>query len=70
MCNSKIERHDAFKELLLIHHKEDANLKEADAQKEIIVDTECAASVLRGSHIYAPGVMAMMCGIKRSTVLQ
>ncbi|XP_016984522.1 tRNA (cytosine(72)-C(5))-methyltransferase NSUN6 isoform X2 [Drosophila rhopaloa] len=29
------------------------------ALKEIIVDTSCGAALLRGAHIYAPGVLAM-----------
>ncbi|KAJ8918586.1 hypothetical protein NQ315_013091 [Exocentrus adspersus] len=32
--------------------------------KEIIVDVDCAAAVLRGAHVYAPGVLAMMSGTK------
>ncbi|CAG9819441.1 unnamed protein product [Phaedon cochleariae] len=31
-------------------------------EKEIIIDVDCAAAVLRGAHIYAPGVMGMMSG--------
>jgi len=27
--------------------------------KEVIVDTSCGAALLRGAHIYAPGVLAM-----------
>ncbi|XP_066252617.1 tRNA (cytosine(72)-C(5))-methyltransferase NSUN6 [Euwallacea similis] len=30
--------------------------------KEVIVDVDCAAALLRGAHIYAPGVMAMVSG--------
>ncbi|KAL1509085.1 hypothetical protein ABEB36_003881 [Hypothenemus hampei] len=30
--------------------------------KEIIVDVECAAAVLRGAHIYAPGILGMQSG--------
>lgn len=63
VCHTKIEKHETLKELILIHHKDNVDLKETDIEKEVIVDTECAASVLRGSHLYAPGVMAMMCGI-------
>ncbi|XP_030241844.1 putative methyltransferase NSUN6 isoform X1 [Drosophila navojoa] len=33
-----------------------------DCRKEIIVDTSCGAAVLRGAHIYAPGVLAMESG--------
>ncbi|CAG9829992.1 unnamed protein product [Diabrotica balteata] len=30
--------------------------------KEIIVDTDCASAILRGAHIYAPGVLGMVSG--------
>ncbi|XP_017861004.1 PREDICTED: LOW QUALITY PROTEIN: putative methyltransferase NSUN6 [Drosophila arizonae] len=33
-----------------------------DCRKELIVDTSCGAAVLRGAHIYAPGVLAMESG--------
>lgn len=29
---------------------------------EIIVDARCGAAVLRGSHVYAPGIMGMPSG--------
>lgn len=32
--------------------------------KEIIVDAACAAAILRGAHIYAPGVLAMQTSTK------
>lgn len=48
--------------MILIHHKEDVDLNVTNIEKEVIVDVECAASVLRGAHIYAPGVMGMMSG--------
>lgn len=31
-------------------------------EKEIIVDTECGCAVLRGAHIFAPGVLGMVSG--------
>ncbi|XP_056649182.1 tRNA (cytosine(72)-C(5))-methyltransferase NSUN6 [Diorhabda sublineata] len=31
-------------------------------EKEVIVDTECASAILRGAHIYAPGVLGMVAG--------
>ncbi|ALC43033.1 CG11109 [Drosophila busckii] len=33
-----------------------------DTHKQIIVDTSCGAALLRGAHIYAPGVLAMETG--------
>lgn len=32
--------------------------------KEVIVDIACGAAVLRGAHIYAPGVIGMMTGVQ------
>lgn len=32
--------------------------------KEVIIDADCAAAVLRGAHIYAPGVLGMQIGSK------
>lgn len=33
-------------------------------RKEVVVDSACGAAVLRGAHIYAPGVMNMLAGTK------
>ncbi|KAH8416930.1 hypothetical protein KR222_006780 [Zaprionus bogoriensis] len=33
-----------------------------EARREIIVDTSCGAAILRGAHIFAPGVLAMETG--------
>lgn len=37
--------------------------------KEIIVDVSCGAAVLRGSHIYSPGVMAMQSNTKLDEIV-
>lgn len=31
-------------------------------ENEVIVDVHCAAAVLRGAHIFAPGVIGMLSG--------
>lgn len=31
---------------------------------EIVVDIHCAAAVLRGAHVFAPGIMGMQSGAK------
>lgn len=38
-------------------------------RKEIIVDASCAAAVLRGAHIYAPGVINMLSGTKLDEIV-
>ncbi|XP_030573033.1 putative methyltransferase NSUN6 [Drosophila novamexicana] len=39
-----------------------ADINYDDCRKEVIVDTSCGAALLRGAHIYAPGVLAMETG--------
>lgn len=62
----KLEKHAVLPEVLVIHHEEPAEVKCFDVEKEIVVDTDCAAAVLRGANIFAPGVIAMMSGNKCS----
>ncbi|XP_017476970.1 PREDICTED: putative methyltransferase NSUN6 isoform X1 [Rhagoletis zephyria] len=42
----------------------DIKLKQTELQREVVVDSCCGASLLRGAHIYAPGVLAMEAGTK------
>ncbi|KAL5291419.1 NSUN6 family protein [Megaselia abdita] len=37
--------------------------------KEVIVDKSCGAALLRGAHLYAPGVLAMQSGTKQDEVV-
>lgn len=41
----------------------------ASEHKQIIVDTTCAAALLRGAHIYAPGVLGMQSGTKLNEIV-
>ncbi|KAJ9583814.1 hypothetical protein L9F63_021846, partial [Diploptera punctata] len=53
--------HPVLKDTIII-----GNCKQAEincVEKEVIVDAVCGAAVLRGAHIYAPGVMGMLPGI-------
>ncbi|CAG9765466.1 unnamed protein product [Ceutorhynchus assimilis] len=43
--------------ILIKHNPVDKELEKHP--KEVIVDVDCAAAVLRGAHIYAPGVLGM-----------
>ncbi|XP_050299786.1 tRNA (cytosine(72)-C(5))-methyltransferase NSUN6 [Anthonomus grandis grandis] len=47
---------------VLIKHLEVKHSSFVKYQNEIIVDTICAAAVLRGANIYAPGVLGMVSG--------
>ncbi|RZC37461.1 methyltransferase NSUN6, partial [Asbolus verrucosus] len=58
----KIEQHPHCEEAIIIHHPKVANPQLKINDNEVIVDTVCAAAVLRGAHIYAPGVMGMTSG--------
>lgn len=49
-------------EMLCISPLDTTENKYDDCRKELIVDTSCGAAVLRGAHIYAPGVLAMESG--------
>jgi len=42
----------------------------ADSElKEVVVDTNCGAALLRGAHIYAPGVLAMESNTEREELV-
>ncbi|EDW95570.2 tRNA (cytosine(72)-C(5))-methyltransferase NSUN6 [Drosophila yakuba] len=50
----------------------DSRLTKAHADsklKEIMVDSSCGAALLRGAHIYAPGVLAMECNTEREELV-
>lgn len=42
----------------------DMKQKQSALQREVVVDSCCGAALLRGAHIYAPGVLAMEAGTK------
>lgn len=56
----KIDIFQPIPEIILIHHI-DANVlcERNQENKEVIVDVPCGKAVLRGSHIFAAGVLAM-----------
>ncbi|KAH8307146.1 hypothetical protein KR044_006021 [Drosophila immigrans] len=49
-------------EMLCIGPLDTADTRYDDARKQLIVDTSCGAALLRGAHIFAPGVLAMEAG--------
>lgn len=48
--------------LKILNSNSNKILKPISDNKEIIVDVTCAASILRGAHLYAPGVLGMTSG--------
>lgn len=62
----KVELFEAIPELILIHGMDESLIccQPHPEYKEIIVDVSCAAAILRGSHIYSPGVVAMQSNTK------
>lgn len=63
MAKSLLTNFAAMPEVLLIENGYDVPTEQCDS-KEIIVDTICGAAVLRGAHIYSPGVLAMQSNTK------
>lgn len=62
--------HPLIPNVIIIHHNFENNTGLLEIyEKEVIVDTDCAAAILRGAHIYAPGVLAMMSGLEKLTKL-
>lgn len=57
----EIEIFESIPEIILIRSIDEkiVNRQPNGQLKEIIVDVPCGVAVLRGSHIYAPGVLAM-----------
>ncbi|EDW79470.2 uncharacterized protein Dwil_GK20395 [Drosophila willistoni] len=53
---------DPFKDQSSGKGGKDDKCQPSTTRREIIVDTSCGAALLRGSHIYAPGVLAMETG--------
>ena len=55
----RIELIDGLPEVIAIGNLSSSPPPEPSNLKEIIVDVHCGAAILRGAHIFAPGVMAM-----------
>ncbi|KAJ8940542.1 hypothetical protein NQ318_003385 [Aromia moschata] len=58
----KAEAHPLLFNTIIIGNNEMESKSLEKYFKEIIVDVECGAAILRGAHVYAPGVMAMFSG--------
>ncbi|XP_030753962.1 putative methyltransferase NSUN6 [Sitophilus oryzae] len=53
---------ESFPQVILLLHQDIEGKIFEKYEKEIIVDADCGAAVLRGAHIYAPGILGMMIG--------
>ncbi|KAG5866399.1 hypothetical protein JTB14_025990 [Gonioctena quinquepunctata] len=57
-----VEIHPRLANVIVVHSKKlDEDVLE-NHRNEIIIDVDCACAVLRGAHIYAPGVIGMLSG--------
>ncbi|XP_064211306.1 tRNA (cytosine(72)-C(5))-methyltransferase NSUN6 isoform X3 [Tribolium castaneum] len=59
----RVERHPSCADAVIVHHPVSHQTPQKH-NKEIVVDAVCGAAVLRGAHIYAPGVIGMMSNIQ------
>lgn len=66
-----VEHFDSIPEMLLIRSFDENLICIAPRSecKEVIVDVPCASAVLRGAHIYAPGVLAMQTNTKINEIV-
>lgn len=65
-CIPLIERFEPLPEIIIIQSIDEnvINKNPHISYKEVVVDYSCAAAVLRGAHIYCPGVLAMQSNTK------
>ncbi len=52
--------HSIIPECVIIDRVNEEHLDLTRKSNEIIVDPVCGAAVLRGAHVFAPGVMGML----------
>ncbi|KAH1026591.1 hypothetical protein HUJ05_000232 [Dendroctonus ponderosae] len=58
----RAEYSDFLPNVIVINHIDVNHGKLHKLPSEVMVDVDCAAAVLRGAHIYAPGVLSMISG--------
>ena len=71
--NVKITEHGDFPDVLIIFPINDnTNVidKNYAGVKTVIVDALCGEAVLRGAHVYAPGVMGMLPSVEKGDEVQ
>ncbi|PSN36710.1 putative methyltransferase NSUN6 [Blattella germanica] len=57
-----VKCHPILLDAVVVKHWKNIDIKLLD--KQVIVDAACGAAVLRGAHVYAPGVMGMPTGVR------
>ncbi|KAF5273952.1 hypothetical protein FQA39_LY01067 [Lamprigera yunnana] len=60
----KVEIHPTLLDFIILHNQDTKYLNLSKNSNEVIIDVHCAAAVLRGAHIFAPGVIGMLSGTK------
>ncbi|KAF5296356.1 hypothetical protein FQR65_LT10248 [Abscondita terminalis] len=60
----KIEVHPLLSDVVILHNQDTKYLNLNPHSHEVIVDVYCAAAVMRGAHIFAPGIIGMLPGAK------
>lgn len=66
----EIEFYPSIPEVLIINNlNRQQAINPSPGNKQIIVDTTCGAALLRGAHIYAPGVLGMQTGTKLNEIV-
>lgn len=55
-----IKVHDKVSECITIGRLNETELDLIPVPKEVIVNSFCGASILRGAHVFAPGVLGML----------
>ncbi|XP_046391354.1 tRNA (cytosine(72)-C(5))-methyltransferase NSUN6 [Ischnura elegans] len=57
--------HPLIRDVIVLGPRKTPAVQSAPYGKDVIVDSICGAAVLRGAHVYAPGVLGMPAGIKK-----
>ncbi|XP_071446036.1 tRNA (cytosine(72)-C(5))-methyltransferase NSUN6 [Hetaerina americana] len=57
--------HPSLPDLIVLGPVKHSAEHSINSEKNVIVDSACGAAVLRGAHVYAPGVLGMPAGVKK-----
>ncbi|XP_017780642.1 PREDICTED: putative methyltransferase NSUN6 [Nicrophorus vespilloides] len=60
----RVYQHEVLKDVVIVDNYDLKDLELTGRTNEIIVDVHCGAAVLRGAHIFAPGIIGMTSGTK------
>ncbi|GLV35936.1 uncharacterized protein CBL_09846 [Carabus blaptoides fortunei] len=68
-CIPNMFKHATLKDVILVESHPEAEMDLSLQEKEIIVDAACGSAVLRGAHVFAPGVMGMLAGAELGDIV-